>query len=79
MIFERENNSSNSKINKKYDATMLLNNFDSRAAIKSKTSWNSVFSAWQRISHCAARQKRLGDFIKLARLSDRRAIIIRLT
>jgi hypothetical protein len=33
MILERENNS-NSKINKKYDAAMLLNNIDSRAAIK---------------------------------------------
>jgi len=49
MILERENNS-NSKINKKYDAAMLLNNFDSRAAaIKSKTYWNSVFSVWQRV------------------------------
>jgi hypothetical protein len=68
MILERENNSSNLKINKKYDATMLLNNFDSRAAIKSKTSWNSIFSACQCSAKYAARQKRLGDFIKLARL-----------
>jgi hypothetical protein len=49
MILERENNNSNSKINKKYyDAAMLLNNLDPRAAIKSKTYWNSVFSIWQR-------------------------------
>jgi hypothetical protein len=67
MILERENNSSNLKINKKYDATMLLNNFDSRAAIKSKTSGIQSFLPGSAVRNTLPGRK---DWVILSSLPD---------